>query len=149
MVGRYRGNGEGTISKRKDGRWVGRYYTLTTGGPKRKAIYAGPRSEVSTLLAPAIAKRDGKSPTTVEPSKLALSEYLAERLAAKRPEVLSSDTQRHYKRHTAATLVLKKRVSANVVAQVLGHYDPAMTLRRYALPDIQEIVAEAMEGYAF
>lgn len=92
MAGRYRGNGEGTISE-------------------RKAIYAGSRSEVATLLALATAERDGRSPTTVEPSKLALSEYLAERLAAKRP--------------------------------------PAVTSRRYALPDIQEIVAEAMEGYAF
>jgi len=54
-------------------------------------------------------------------------------------------------RHTAATLMLKKRVPVNVVAKVLAHSDPAMTLRRYAhaLPDMQEIAAEAMEGYAF
>jgi integrase len=55
----------------------------------------------------------------------------------------------HDLRHTATTLMLKKRVPVNVVTRVLGHSDPAMTLRRYALPDVQEIAAEAMERYAF
>ncbi|HJQ29063.1 MAG TPA: site-specific integrase [Rubrobacter sp.] len=57
----------------------------------------------------------------------------------------------HDLRHTAATLMLKKRVPVNVVSKVLGHSDPAMTLRRYAhaLPDMQEMAADAMEEYAF
>jgi integrase len=57
----------------------------------------------------------------------------------------------HDLRHTAATLMLKKRGPVNVVARVLGHSDPAMTLRRYAhaLPDMQEMAAEAMESYGF
>jgi len=64
---------------------------------------------------------------------------------------LPRDVRFHDMRHTAATLMLKKRVPVNVVAKVLAHSDPAMTLRRYAhaLPDMQEIAAEAMEGYAF
>src|SRR5215211_6608771 len=57
MAGRYRGNGEGMISKRKDSRWVARYYVRTAAGPKRRALYAGSRSEVATKLAAAIAER--------------------------------------------------------------------------------------------
>jgi hypothetical protein len=29
-----RGNGKGTISRRKDGRWEGRYYVPTEDGPR-------------------------------------------------------------------------------------------------------------------
>ena len=49
--------------------------------------------------------------------------------------------------HTAAPLMLKKRVPVNVASRVLGHSDPAMTLRRYthALSDMQEMAADAME----
>lgn len=95
MAGRYRGNGEGTISKRKDGRWVARYHVRTAEGPKRRAIYAGSRSEAATKLARAIADRDGKGPITAEPSKLPVSEYLSEWLASKKPD-LGAETHRRY-----------------------------------------------------
>ena len=104
MAGRYRGNGEGTISKRAVGRWVARYHVRTAGGPKRKAIYAGSRSEAATKLALAIAERDGSGPITVEPSKLPVSEYLVEWLATKKPE-LASDTHRRY------TSIVEERLS--------------------------------------
>ena len=35
-----RGNGEGTITKRKDGRWEARYTAHTAEGPKRKCCTA-------------------------------------------------------------------------------------------------------------
>jgi integrase len=54
----------------------------------------------------------------------------------------------HDLRRTAATLMLKKRLPVKVVSKVLGHSDPAMTLRRYALPDMQEIAAIDKEEYA-
>lgn len=95
MAGRYRGNGEGTISRPKDGRWVARYHGRTAGGPNRRAICAGSCSEAATKLARAIADRDGKGPITAEPSKLPVSEYLAEWLASKGPD-LGSETQRRY-----------------------------------------------------
>jgi integrase len=60
---------------------------------------------------------------------------------------LPRDVRFHDLRHTAATLMLKKRMPVNVVTRVLGHSDPAMTLRRYALPHM--LAAEAMERYAF
>jgi integrase len=34
-----RGNGEGTITRRKDGRWEARYCVPTVNGTKRKTIY--------------------------------------------------------------------------------------------------------------
>ena len=52
-----RGNGEGTISRRKDGRWEGRYYVPTEDGPKRKVIYGKTRAEVSEKLTKALSDR--------------------------------------------------------------------------------------------
>jgi integrase len=52
-----RGNGEGTISRRKDGRWEGRYYVPTEDGPKRKVVYGKTRAEVSEKLTKALSDR--------------------------------------------------------------------------------------------
>ena len=47
----------------------------------------------------------------------------------------------HDLRHTASEMMLNSGVPINVVSQVLGHRDPATTLRRYAhvLSDAQQI----------
>jgi integrase len=42
MMGR-RGNGEGSISRRKDGLYMARYTVETATGKKRKTIYAKTR----------------------------------------------------------------------------------------------------------
>ena len=57
----------------------------------------------------------------------------------------------HDLRDTAATLLLDHGEKLHVVAKILGHKDPAMTLRRYAhvLPDSKEEAAKRMESYAF
>lgn len=49
-----RGNGEGSISKYKDGRWCGRYTIQTARGPERKAIYGSTRKEAAKKLAEAM-----------------------------------------------------------------------------------------------
>src|SRR5215204_4840957 len=54
-----RGNGEGSITRRKDGRWMGRYTVHTTNGPKQKTIYGKTRAEVNQKLTKAMADRDG------------------------------------------------------------------------------------------
>lgn len=94
MAGKYRGNGEGTISRRKDGRWVARYHIQTSEGPKRKALYGHSRAEAASKLAAAIAQRDGK-PISTEPSKLPICEYFDEWLVSKETE-LAPDTHRRY-----------------------------------------------------
>jgi integrase len=57
----------------------------------------------------------------------------------------------HDLRHTAGTLMLRAGTPIHVVSKILGHSDPAMTLRRYshALPDMQESAARAMDEYTF
>lgn len=74
--GRERGNGEGCISQRKDGRWcavitVGR---KEDGKLKQKFFYGKTRQEVAEKLNKALAEvRQG---TYVEPSKLTVGEWL-------------------------------------------------------------------------
>ncbi len=61
------------------------------------------------------------------------------------------DIHFHVLRHTAATLMIRSGMPIRVVADVLGHRDPAVTLRRYAhvLDDMQQSAADMMDGYAF
>src|SRR5215212_7070775 len=54
-----RGNGEGTITLRQDGRWEGRYTVQTGSGPKRKVLYGKTRKEVAERLTKALADRNG------------------------------------------------------------------------------------------
>ena len=53
----------------------------------------------------------------------------------------------HDLRHTAGTLALRQGVPLHAVSRMLGHADPAMTLRRYAhvLEDMREDAARAMD----
>lgn len=57
----------------------------------------------------------------------------------------------HDPRHTAAVMMLNNGVPINVVSQILGHKDPAITPRRHArgLSDAQQIVAEKIDAYGF
>jgi len=49
-----RGNGEGTVFKRKDGRWCARYTVRTVDGFKRRDIYGETRKEVAQRLREAL-----------------------------------------------------------------------------------------------
>jgi integrase len=52
-----RGNGEGSITKRKDGRWMARYTVHTPKGPRRKYLYGRTRKEVADELAKVLSDR--------------------------------------------------------------------------------------------
>jgi integrase len=54
-----RGNGEGSISRRKDGRWMGRYTVHTAEGPKQRAVYAATRTVAAEQLTKAMADSNG------------------------------------------------------------------------------------------
>ena len=56
----------------------------------------------------------------------------------------------HDLRDTAGTLMIRAGVDIRTVADILGHADPAMTLRRYAhvLPDMRERAAKLIDTYA-
>src|SRR5215210_5926032 len=54
-----RGNGEGSISRRKNGGWMAQYAVYTAEGRKRRTIYGKTRAEVAKKLAKAVSDRDG------------------------------------------------------------------------------------------
>jgi integrase len=60
---------------------------------------------------------------------------------------LPVDVRFHDLRHTAGTLALRQGVPLHTVSRMLGHSDPAMTLRRYAhvLDDMRDDAARAMD----
>jgi integrase len=73
MMGR-RGNGEGTITRRKDGRWEARYYAPTVNGMKRKTIYGKSQAEVRDMLTKALSDRiDG---IVYDDENMSVGEYL-------------------------------------------------------------------------
>jgi integrase len=69
-----RGNGEGSIYRRKDGRWAGQCTVQTITGPKRKAIYGKTRSEVATKLAKAMA--ESENGIAFDAGKMTVGAYL-------------------------------------------------------------------------
>jgi integrase len=69
-----RGNGEGSITRRKDGLYMARYWVETPKGSKRKTIYGKKRDEVADKLARALAERaDG---IVYDDENLTVGEYL-------------------------------------------------------------------------
>ena len=70
MMGR-RGNGEGSIYRRKDGRWEAKY---TAEGAKRRVLYGKTRKEVADKLAKALADR--ASGYTFDTENMTVGEYL-------------------------------------------------------------------------
>lgn len=71
-----RGNGEGSITKRKDGRWQGSVlvgYDLETGKPKRKYFYGRTRKEVQEKVNGVTV--EVQAGTYREPSKLTAAEW--------------------------------------------------------------------------
>jgi integrase len=69
-----RGNGEDSITRRKDGLYMARYWVETPKGSKRKTIYGKKRDEVADKLARALAERaDG---IVYDDENLTVGEYL-------------------------------------------------------------------------
>jgi integrase len=58
-VAKKRGNGEGSIYRRKKGGWCTQYTAYTGQGRKRKTLYGKTRQEVATKLAKALSDREG------------------------------------------------------------------------------------------
>jgi integrase len=73
-LSRKRGNGEGTIHRRKNGGWCAQYTVYTTKGRKRKTLYGKTRAEVAAKLTKVLSDREGG--LAFEAKNLMLSEYL-------------------------------------------------------------------------
>jgi integrase len=73
-VAKRRGNGEGSVYRRKDGLWVGQYRVQTPSGAKTKYIYSKSRKDAATKLVKAIADRD--SGFVFDSESLTVGQYL-------------------------------------------------------------------------
>ena len=69
-----RGNGEGSISRRKNGGWMAQYAVYTAEGRKRKTLYGKTRAEVGAKLAKALSDREGG--LTFDANNMKLDDYL-------------------------------------------------------------------------
>ena len=89
-----RGNGEGTITRRKDGRWEAKYTAQTAEGPKRRALYGKTRKVVADKLARALT--DCASGYTFDTENMTVGEYLDRWLNdSDRGSVRTSTYERH------------------------------------------------------
>jgi integrase len=73
-VSRKRGNGEGTLHRRKNGSWCAQYTVHTAEGSKRKTVYGKTRREVDEKLTK--AKVDRERGLVFEAGNLTLGKYL-------------------------------------------------------------------------
>ncbi len=73
-MSRKRGNGEGSITKRKDGRYMARYTVHTAKGLKRKTVYGRTRKEAAEKLARALS--DSAGGIFYDDENLTVGEYL-------------------------------------------------------------------------
>ena len=74
-----RGNGEGSIYRRKNGTWAAQYTVWTSEGRTRRSVSGKTRAEVSRKLAEALANRNGG--LVYDAGKLTLGQYLDRWLA--------------------------------------------------------------------
>jgi integrase len=114
-----RGNNEGSISRRKDGRWMGRYTIHTAEGPKQRAVYGKTRAEAAEKLTRAMADRDGG--IVYDAGKLVVGEYLDRWLSE---SVRGTVRQRTYERYESLVRV---------------HISPALGLTPFSVPGAMRV----------
>ena len=93
-----RGNGEGSVYQRPDGRWVAMITTginPATGKPKRKAFYGKTRPEVVKKMNEALV--DLEKGTYIEPATITLEKWLNDWLEGRKPH-LAENTFNDYEK---------------------------------------------------
>jgi hypothetical protein len=93
-----RGNGEGSITRRKDGLYMARYTVQTATGSKRRALYGKTRGEVSEKLTKAMANRDGGF--VFDADNLKVEEYMTRWLADSVRDTVRRSTFARYEQIT-------------------------------------------------
>ena len=119
--------------KRKDGRYETRATLNTPTCRRRVSFYGATAEEANNAKIQALADQ-ARGVLFSDPGKLTTG-------------VLPKNVRFHDLRHTAGTLALRQGIPLHTVSKMLGHADPAMTLRRYAhvLDDMHEDAARAMD----
>ncbi len=95
-MGKKRGNGEGTITRRKNGSWAAQYVVYTAEGRKRKTLYGKTRQEVAAKLAKAVADREGG--LLFDAGNLTVGEYLDHWLTDSVKDTVRLTTYQGYER---------------------------------------------------
>jgi integrase len=98
-----RGNGEGSIHRRKGGGWCAQYTVYTAKGPKRKTHYGRTRAEVAAKLAKALSDREGG--ITFDADNLRLGDYLQRWLEDSKKSSVKRVTYEGYARQMRNHLV--------------------------------------------
>jgi integrase len=89
-----RGNGEGSIWRRKSGGWCAQYTVYTSEGRKRRTLYGKTRQEVAAKLSKALADREGG--LTFDAGNLTVGEYLARWLSHSVQDTVRQKTYERY-----------------------------------------------------
>lgn len=96
-MGKHRGNGEGTISQRKDGRWEARVSQgFMDGKPRRKVIYGKTRKEVADKLK--VALHDVHRGLPLPDERVSVEIYLKRWLADVANPTLRTGSYENYER---------------------------------------------------
>jgi len=98
-----RGNGEGSITRRKNGGWCAQYVVYTSEGRKRKTLYGKTRQEVATKLAKALSDREGGLSFNAE--SLKLGEYLSRWLEDSVKSTVRNTTYERYEQISRTHIV--------------------------------------------
>ena len=89
-----RGNGEGSISRRKKSGWCAQYTVYTSEGRKRRTLYGKTRQEVAAKLSKALADREGD--LVFDAGVTTVGEYLTRWLSHSVRDTVSQKTYERY-----------------------------------------------------
>jgi integrase len=103
-VARKRGNGEGSITRRKDGLYMARYTVQTATGSKRKTIYGKEREDVAEKLADALSNRN--KGLVFDAGSQTVGEYLERWLETSAKGSVRESTYESYRKQVRCYVVL-------------------------------------------
>lgn len=89
-----RGNGEGTINKRKDGLWCAQYSTEKDGKKIRRSVYAKTRKEANDKMQQKL--KEATADIIIENSNMTLSEWMIQWLREFKKNQLKITTYQNY-----------------------------------------------------
>lgn len=124
-----RGNGEGSISRRKNGGWMGQYVVHTAEGKKRRTVYGKTRAEVAKKLNRALSDREDG--LVFDAGNLKVGEYL----------------ERWLKDSVEGNV--RSRTLSNYQLQVRHHITPALgriKLKTLTPAHVQGLYRQKLEG---
>ncbi len=119
-MARRRGHGEGSIYRRRDGRWAA---SVSLPGGKRKTFYGRTRQEVQRKLHDALRARDQGLPQP--PGRLSIGRFLGEWLEAARPSLRPRTWERYEE-------VVRLHIAPALGRLPLAHLAPSHLQRLYA-----------------